>query len=150
DWKAYKELFCRVAFSMTPAGGKQVMGVANLQAGTLGDKDSHTAFIRDIQVTSVRFPGLDAQAAAQMEQTFRQLVPSGGEAISVDRLMADLEKNKTALSGTPVAVKTDPPQIFYSKSPAILLMVDGQPVLGPIAKTNLQFVVNANWNIVFD
>src|SRR5215471_10236541 len=56
DWKDYKDLLCRVAFSLTPAGGKQVMGVANLQAGTLVDKDTHTAFIRDIQVTSVRFP----------------------------------------------------------------------------------------------
>jgi hypothetical protein len=149
DWKDYKELFARVAFSLTPAGGKQVMGVANLQAGTLVDNATRTAFIRDIQVTAVRFPGLDAQAAAQMEQTFRQMVPSGGEPISVDRLMADLEETKN-VAGTAVAVKNDPPQIFYSKAPAILLMVDGKPVLAPIEKTDLQYVVNTNWNVIFD
>jgi F0F1-type ATP synthase membrane subunit b/b' len=125
------------------------MGVANLQAGTLVDKDTHTAFIRDIRVTSVRFPGLDAQAAAQMEQTFRQMVPSGGEAISVDRLIADLDKKNT-VAGTPVAVETDPPQIFYSKTPAILLLVDGKPVPAPIEKTDLQYVVNTNWNLILD
>jgi hypothetical protein len=148
EWKDYKELLCRVAFSLKASGNKEVLGVASLQAGTLVDKPTHTAYIRDIRVTSVRFPSLDAQKAAQMEETFRQLVPSGGEPISVDRLMADLEKTKTAAK--PVEVKTDPPQIFYSDKPAILLMVDGKPVLAPIEKTNLQFVVNTNWNMIFD
>lgn len=148
EWKDYKELFCRVAFSLKPASGNEVLGVASLHAGTLADKESRTAYIRDIQVTSVRFPSLDAQAAAQMDQTFREMVPSGGEPISIDRLMADLEKNKTEAKS--VAVKTDPPQIFYSTKPAILLMVDGKPVLAPIEKTNLQFVVNTNWNLIFD
>lgn len=148
EWKDYKELLCRVAFSLKTPGNKEVLGVASLKAGTLVDKEAHTAYARDIQVTSVRFPSLDAQKAAQMEETLRQLVPSGGEPISIDRLMADLEKNKTP--GRPVAVKTDPPQIFYSAKPAILLMVDGKPVLADIEKTKLQFVVNTNWNIIFD
>lgn len=148
EWKDYKELLCRVAFSLQPQGGKQALGVASLQAGTLVDKDNRTAYIRDIQVTSVRFPSLDAQTAAQMEQTFREMVPSGGEPISIDRVMADLEQKK--LEATPVAVKTDPPEIFYSTKPAILLMVDGKPVLAPIEKTKLQFVVNTNWNLIYD
>ncbi len=148
EWKDYKELFFRVAFSIKPKAGKEALGVASLQAGTMVDTNNHTAYIRDIQVQSVRFPSLDAQTAKQMEQTFREMVPSGGEPISTDRLMADLEKGKT--EGKPVEVKTDPPQIFYSTKPAILLIVDGKPVLAPVDKTKLQFVVNTNWNIIFD
>jgi len=148
EWKDYTELLCRVAFSLTPSGGKQILGVASIQAGTIVDKESRTAYIRDIKVTSVRFPGLDAQTAAQTEQTFKQMVPSGGEAISVDRLMADLEKNKT--EGRAVQVKTDPPPIFYSAAPAILLMIDGKPVPAPIEKTKLQYIINTNWNLLYD
>ena len=148
EWKDYKELLFRVAFSLKPSGQKEVLGVASLKAGTMVDKDNHTAYIRDIQVTSVRFPSLDAQAAAQMEKTFREMVPSGGEPMSIDRIMADLEKKKT--EGNPVSVKTDPPTIFYSTKPAILLIVDGKPVLAPIEKTKLPFVVNTNWNLIFD
>src|SRR5215813_13961828 len=121
DWKDYKEVSARVAFSLTPAGGKEALGVASFQANTIVDKDSHTAYIRDIQVTSVRFPSLDQQAATQMEQLFRQMVPSGGEPISIDRLMADLEKSKAPVHAA--RVKNDPPQVFYSDKPAILLMV---------------------------
>jgi hypothetical protein len=148
EWKDYKELFARVAFSLTPPGGKEALGVASLQAGTIVDNNTRTAYIRDIQVTSVRFPSLDPETATKMEQTFRELVPTGGEPISVDRLMADLEQKK--LEATPVAVKTDPPEIFYSTKPAILLKVDGKPVMGPIEKLKLQFVVNTNWNVIYD
>lgn len=56
DWKDYKELFARMAFSLTPKDGKETLGVASLQAGTLVDKDTRTVYIRDVQVDSVRFP----------------------------------------------------------------------------------------------
>src|SRR6185437_3668056 len=148
EWKDYTELLCRVAFSLTPPAGQQTLGVASLKAGTIVDKQTRTAYIRDIQVDSVRFPSLDPQQASQMEKTFREMVPSGGEPISVDRLLADLEKGKT--QGTPVKINTDPPEIFYSDKPAIQLMVDGKPVLAPIEKTKLQYVVNTNWNIIYD
>ena len=83
-----------------------------------------------------------------MEQLFRSLIPKGGEPISVDRIMADLEHGKIA--ATAVAVKNEPPQIFYSTKSAVLLLVQGEPVLSPIEKTKLQFVVNTNWDLFFD
>src|SRR5690348_15129064 len=35
EWTDYKTLFARVAFSLTPAGEKQVLGVASMEAGTI-------------------------------------------------------------------------------------------------------------------
>jgi hypothetical protein len=148
EWKDYKELTGRMAFSLTPSGDKAVLGVADLRAGTLVDKDTHTVFFRDITVTSVRFPSLESNATEKMEQLLRSLVPNGGEPISVERVMADLERSK--VQAKTVAVKNDPPQIFYSTSPAILLTTQGEPVLAPIEKTDLQFVVNTNWDLFFD
>jgi len=149
EWKDYKELIARAAFSLRPKGAQQdVLGVASFHAGTLVDKDSRTVFFRDITVTGVRFPSLDATAAVPMEQLFRSLIPKGGEPISVDRIMADLEHGK--VTATAVAVKNEPPQIFYSTKSAVLLLVQGEPVLSPIEKTKLQFVVNTNWDLFFD
>ena len=148
DWKNYKELTGRMAFSLTPKGGQAVHGVASLHAITSVDKTSHIALLQNITATSVRFPSLDTAAAGSMEQLFRLLLPGEGEPISVERLIADLDHSKSAT--TPVAVKNDPPPIFYSPKPAILLVVDGKPVLGPIEKTDLQFVVNTNWDLFFE
>jgi len=83
-----------------------------------------------------------------LEQTFRATAPTEGEPIALDRLLADLDRTKMPVNTT--SLKNDPPQIFYSASPAILLMVEGQPVLSPIEKTDLQFVVNTNWDLFFE
>jgi hypothetical protein len=144
-WKNYKELDVRMAFSLTPAGGQEALGVASLRAGTLVDRDARTVFLRDIDVTSVRFPSLDAGDAQTMEKQFRSLVPNGGETISLDRLMADIEKDK--VPAQPVSVRNDPPPVFYSAKPAILLIVDGEPAVNPVDNTDLQSIVNTNWDL---
>ncbi|MFL5387452.1 MAG: hypothetical protein ACJ79C_01895 [Myxococcales bacterium] len=148
EWKDYTDLFARVAFSLTPAGGKPVLGVTSLRAGTIVDREARTVFLRDIELTDVRFPSLDPAAAKQMGALVRQIVPPGGETISLDRVLADLENVRTAAK--PVHVNNDPPPIFFSTTPAILLLVPGEAVPAPIDKTNLEFIVNANWDVFRD
>ncbi|HEX6276145.1 MAG TPA: hypothetical protein VFZ53_24055, partial [Polyangiaceae bacterium] len=148
EWKNYKELTCRVAFSLTPKGGKQLLGVASLKADTLVDKESRTVFLRDITVTSVRVPSADAGTAARIQQAFTSMMPAGGEPISVDRILAMVERGKMAARAAPV--KHDPPPIFYSERAAVLLVVDGEPAHAPVEGTELEFVVNANWDLFRD
>jgi hypothetical protein len=70
-WKNYKELTGRMAFSLTPSGGKVVLGVADLKAKTLVDKEAHTVFFKDIDATDVRFPSLKDDDQKKMEKLFR-------------------------------------------------------------------------------
>ena len=148
EWKDYKVLNLRVAFSLTPKGGKQALGVASIQAGTVVNKETRTVVFHDVQVNDVRFPSVDDADEAPLQTLFRELIPKGPQPISVDRLLAELDKDK--LQAEAVPLKNDPPEIFYSASPAILLMVQGEPVLAPIEKTDLQFVVNTNWDLFFE
>ena len=46
--------------------------------------------------------------------------------------MAELDESKKNVQG--IAMKNDPPPIFYSTKPAIILIVDGKPVPAPIEK----------------
>ena len=148
EWKDYRELSGRMAFSLTPAGGSETMGVCSFQTGTLVDESTRTVYLRDLKITSVRFPSLDSKSVPAMEALFRKLAPTGSDPISLDRLMADMEKS--SVKAHPVPVKNDPPEIFYSGNPAILLLVQGDPVLAPIEKIKLQFVVNTNWDLFYD
>ena len=148
QWKDFKEITAEVAFSLTPKGGKEVLGVASMQAETLVDKDSRNVFFKNLEVTDVRFPALDEKKEPEMEKLFKELIPKGGNPIALDRVMADLSKNNSPSKG--VAVKNDPPEIFYSSNPSILLIVQGEPVLAPIEKSNLSYVVNTNWDLFFD
>ena len=148
SWEKYQLLKARMAFSLTPQSGKPALGVVSVEAGTTVDNNTRTVYLHDLKYTSVRFSGIDATSEAQLQQTFRAIVPPEGEPVALDRLLADLDTTKMPLKTAPL--KNDPPQIFYSASPAILLMVQGQPVLSPIEKTDLQFVVNTNWDLFFE
>ncbi|MGX5818932.1 hypothetical protein ACWKWU_12090 [Chitinophaga lutea] len=148
EWNNYTELKGRMAFSLTAKNDRQVLGVASLTGETIVDKTNRTVYFRNLQVTDVRFPSLSADSARLLEPMVKSLMPADGEPISVDRLMADIQQhNKPPQSP---ALKNDPPPIFYSATPAILLMVEGKPVLVDIEHTHLQYVVNTNWDLFYD
>ncbi|HEY5973429.1 MAG TPA: hypothetical protein VIU41_01685 [Geobacteraceae bacterium] len=148
DWKKYREFFGRVAFMLAAPGEKPVPGVASLKSKTTADQENKTVALQKIKIESVRFPGTDAEKSEQLEKLFEQLFPTEGMTISLDRFAAGLKVGKDA--ARTVAVNNEPPKIFVGSDPAILLIVDGDPILVPIEGTNLQFVVNTNWNLFFD
>ncbi|MFB6456211.1 hypothetical protein ACE38W_13145 [Chitinophaga sp. Hz27] len=148
SWEKYKTLAGRMAFSLTPSGGNQAVGVASFTANTDVNKETRTAYLTDIKVTDVRISGQKESDAANLEMLFRKLIPTNEQSIAVDRLLADMQHTSTNVKGADI--KNDPPKIFYSTSPAILLLVQGKPVLSPIAKSDLQFIVNTNWDLFFD
>lgn len=145
NWENYQRVDARMAFTVTPAGGKAQVGIVTVQLQSAVNMDDHTVFLTNPQITSVTFPSLDPATATQMEQLVRTFLnPAATMTISLDRLVASVKKSKAP----PVAdVKNDPPTIFMSMRPAILLLVNGAPAMAPIANSNLQFVVNANWPV---
>ena len=48
---------------------------------------------------------------------------------------------------TSTGVKADPPAIFYSTTPAVLVNLDGDPIWSPIKDNDLKFAVNTNWDL---
>ena len=143
DWKNYQQVDARMAFTLTPTGGKSHVGVLTIQLQSAVNMDTHTVFLSNPQITGIYFPSLDAATTAQMDQLVRaSLNPAATMTISLDRMVASVKKSKTP----PVAeVQNNPPTIFISMKPAILLMVNGAPTTAPIANSNIQFIVNANW-----
>ena len=148
DWSNYKDLDFRMAFSLTPAGGKQMVGVVTIHAKTDVSVDDRTVFLHNPVITRTDFPSLDASTSAQMGQLVRTfLPPNGSVTVSLDRLIA--ATNKPPAPPT-VSVRNDPPTIFVSNQPAVLLQFDGQPVLADIKNTKTQFAVNTNWPVFLD
>lgn len=150
DWKDFRQLEARMAVSLKPAGGQPTLGVIYLRARTDADVDTRNVAISQLEITQVRFPSLDAAGASAMDQLVRTfLPPTTAMNISLDRLIASLEAAK-AKSAPSVAVNNEPPKIFVSYGNSVLLLVEGDPVLAPIEKTNLEFLVNTNWDVFFD
>ena len=146
DWQNFTDIKWREAFQMTPTGGKEVVGAATFEATTEVNTDTHTVFLFNIKTLNTYFPSQDPATSAQLDQLFRTFVPLTLNA-SLDRIVAYVPKPESVKT---VNLKNDPPFIFVSYSPAILLGVDGKPVLSDISKTDLKYVVNTTWPLFFD
>jgi len=146
DWKNFTELDWRMAVSLTPAGGKAVVGVMVLKADTLVDNDNKMVVLNNIKVVNTNFPSLDPASAARMDQMARTFLPQS-VSVSLQRLVASVPKKETVPG---VQLQNNPPVIFFSDKPAILLDVDGQPVSVAIQNSNLEYVVNTRWPLFFD
>jgi hypothetical protein len=148
SWTNQRDLKFRMAFSLTPAGGKPVLGVANIEATTDVNVDLRNAVLRNATITEAYFPSLTPTASANSEELLKTFLSADSDiTISLDRLVAS---SKKAQPGRTVEVRNDPPIIFVSYRPAVLLHFDGSPVLAEIPKTKLQYAVNTNWPVFFD
>jgi hypothetical protein len=148
DWQKFRELTSDTAISITPSGGKPVLGVVSWHATTLTDTQARIVVIKDIVLTSARFPSLNPAASAPMERLVRATYPATVMTISLDRILAGFEAAQAP--PPPVVISTQPPPIFVSTRPAVLLFVDGQPIRVPIEGTKLEFVANTTWNLFYD
>lgn len=146
DWQNFTDIKWRSAFQLTPNGGKQVVGAASFEATTEVNTDAHTVFMFNIQILNTYFPSQDPTTSAQLDQLFRTMVPLTLTA-SLDRIVAYMPRPQSVKT---VALKNDPPFIFVSYTPAILLGVDGEPVISDISNTDLRYVVNTNWPLFTD
>ena len=131
----------RAALAIKPQGAKEAsFGTIVASARTQVDKLLRTVTFENLRITKIDFPTLPANGAAyagQLKTQFAKQVRT----IALDRLEASL-----ALAGIKpptVAVQNDPPQVIVSYSPAILVPIDGAPVLKAVpANESLWRVIN--------
>jgi len=148
SWRNFQELDWRMAISVTPAGGKEIVGAVALRGLTSVNSETQMVLISNLEIKNTYFPSLDPASAASMDQLVRTFVPPTVW-ISMQRLVACVPKPAAPPSG--VQLNNAPPQIFVSYQPSILLSVEGQPLLAEIPNTKLQYVINTEWAVfVYD
>src|SRR5213595_461305 len=89
DWKNFQDLSWRMAISLTPKGGKEVVGVVEMKGNTDVDNFAKIVMITNPQVTGTYFPSLDPATAEKMQQLVKNFVPPT-ITISLHRLIASL------------------------------------------------------------
>ena len=135
------QLDFRCALAIKKDGAKdESFGVIFATARTQVDKVARTVVFENLKITKTDFPTLPdhgASYSAELQKEFAASVRS----IALDRLESSL-----ALLGVKpptVEVQNAPPQVLVSYSPAILVPIDGAPVLKPVpGHSNAQRVIN--------
>lgn len=124
------------------------MGTVKWEAQTSVAKEERMVKIDGIKIRQVNFPGLDQNRSREITTTLKELFPTDGLILALDRVLAALDKSAIKAGG--VTINQNPPPIFYSSRPAFLLQFDGDPIISPIKDSDLKYVVNTNWDVIQD
>jgi hypothetical protein len=147
SWDGQRRMVAYAAVSYNAKGAaKPALGTVTLEADTSVALDERLVSFNKVSLTETRFSSLPNDQIREVTATITQGVPQGALTIALDRVLARLDKS-LIIPKNVVGVKADPPVIFFSTSPAILVNIDGDPIWSPIKENDLRFAVNTNWDL---
>ncbi|MDR0558863.1 MAG: hypothetical protein LBG92_01725 [Prevotellaceae bacterium] len=112
-------------------------GDANVQT----DRSNRTVRVTKVSVNDLRFPdGYAANKESGLIKTVEKNLT--GLTIKMDDILADLENEQNEQKAGKLMDNT-PPVIYYSSHPAILLTIDGDPVLQSTDTKDIEMIVNS-------
>src|SRR5262245_54038686 len=147
-WHGYTNIHFRCAIAVKGVTKQEKFGVAEVDAVTVTDQAARIVAMVPTQ-RDIRFPNTSDSELASLRNAVDELRPPGqATTLSLDRVLAYLNPTQQPTQ-TPVAVNLDPPRIFYSRQPAILLTILGEPQFRPVEtnRTDLMFAINTNWDL---
>jgi hypothetical protein len=148
SWDRQKHMVAYAAVAHGAPGVKKPdLGSIKLEASTAVSLEERLVRFATIDLTEANFPKLSRQQVSDITAYVRETLPDEERVIALDRVMAAVDTSAIAPKSDVSGIKADPPVIFYSSSPAILVNFDGEPIWGPIQENDLRFAINTNWDV---
>jgi len=145
-WKDFEKIEGRVAIEVTPAGEEEpVFGVAEFTADTDPNLELRIVAVENAEISVTSFAVADDARRKQLDQVVRKTVQRKTQYMPLDVILTYIAPN--AELPEEEGLSFEPPPIFYSNTPAILVIMDGEPLLAPVPDTKLQYAVNTNWDL---
>jgi hypothetical protein len=150
SWKT-RDLSGRAAVSVKDAiSPEEQFGVIWFTAKTNVNRAEALVTLDDITITKGNFPATP-EKADQYLQALRASAPRHMEDLSFEHLKAELAVAQAeSAPQKAVAVENDVPKIYFSAEPAMLVQVDGKPVLRQVRGYELLRVINTYAVILFN
>jgi hypothetical protein len=134
------QLAYRVAMALRPAGSAETYGVVSGTARTEVDRGARMVDLEDFGPLEIKFP-LVADNARAYTSGIKQAVTTALANISLNRVEASLGASQTARQ-VALEVNNTPPAIIVSYGPALLVPIDGAPVVKQIPDSRFERVIN--------
>src|SRR5215470_11918881 len=127
---------------------QQTYGKVYFTTRAVTDKASRQVTLDRFKVTKGDFPGAPDKTDEYLA-IIQQAESNKTETVPQDQLLSNLAAGQAERkSGS--ELKNDPPRIIFSTRPAVLVLIDGEPVLRSAGDGNLQRVINTQALILFD
>jgi hypothetical protein len=146
-WTGQTHLVAYSAVAFTPSGAdKAEMGTIRIEADTSVAMTDRLVRFTNFQITEASFPTLDKDQTREVVTQIDHAFPNDERVIGLDRVLAAIDRSQIVPKNVE-GVKADPPKIFFSKTPAVLVNLDGKAIWSPIKDNDLKYAVNTNWDL---
>jgi uncharacterized membrane protein YgcG len=125
---------------------KPALGTIKFEADTLVSVEQRLVKFSSLKITEANFQTLSKDQSREIVTELEKGLPEEDRIISLDRVLVQVDKSQI-LPKNVEGLKSDPPKIFLSRTPAILVNFDGEPIWSPIKDNELKFAVNTNWDV---
>jgi len=147
SWTDQKRAVLYLAVSYTAKGApKPALGTITVEADTKVAVAERLVNISDLAITASTFTTLNDEQRQAAVDDIKAHMPAEHRVIALDRVLAYIDKSRIVPKNVD-GLKADPPAIFYSATPAVLVNIDGDPIWSAIKDNDLKFAVNTNWDL---
>jgi hypothetical protein len=146
-WEKQTHIIAWSAVAYQAKGAQQpALGTIKIEANTDVAVPERLVHFSDFQITNINFAKLSKDQVQQLLVDLIDVLPDSERIMSLDRVLAGVDKSQIVIKNAE-GLKADPPPIFYSSKPAILVNIDGEPIWSPITGVDLVYAVNTNWDL---
>src|SRR6185436_6072436 len=113
------------------ASMKPTMGTIRIEAQTSVSLDERLVHFKNMRIAEANFPGLQKQSLQEVVTEITKAIPENDRTMDLDTVLEFVDKSTIKPKDVP-GLKSDPPKMFFSKTPAILVNIDSEPIWSPI------------------
>ena len=147
SWENQKHAVAFAAVSYVAKGEqKPVLGTIKLETETEVSLEQRLVKFSTLKITETNFQTLPKEQTREIVDEIEKNIPDEDRIITLDRVLAYVDKSTISPKNV-AGLKSDPPKIYMSQTPSILVSFDGEPIWSPIKGNELKFAVNTNWDV---
>ena len=147
SWEGQRHLVAYAAVAYHGSGAASpVLGTMKVEAETTVALEKRLVNFAALRITETNFGQLAREQTRAIVAEIDKAIPHGERVIALDRVLAGLDMSQI-LPRNIEGVKADPPAIFFSTKPAVLVNFDGAPIWSPIKDNDLKYAINTNWDL---
>ncbi|MCZ6767338.1 MAG: hypothetical protein O7D32_10460, partial [bacterium] len=140
-------LEARAAVAVTTIdGGTPVFGAVWFEARMATDLDERTVTCEAVQVSAAKFPDTEQEKVDRLSRYLEMEIPRWEMTLSLDELTSSVENADRSTE----PLNNDPPEIIFSTQQAVLILIDGDPIIADLQDSDLKYVVNSAFFILQD
>ena len=147
DWAGLRTLTGAIPVTISRAGQTDWSGSVAFDVHTQIDLDNRMVNLDDLKLNAWQFDQGDLPA--EMRSLVGDALEAGTDHVPLDNILRALPAD-FQIPGSdkpPPRLNLKPPRIVVSNKPMRLMLIDGQPSMQDIDSTELEYVINSDWEI---